>query len=334
MILAMLMVFALVVAMVVNVGQAVNRRVALQLVADAGAYTGASKMAEGLNYMAFANKRIQDLWAGFNAAWSTASLIPPLVPGVSGGSCDALSGVVGIYNGLRAPYATAYRTLNAAYSILPYEEARAISERNVDQLFPGERARGQFSFREVLDPLNQEEGLPRLRPRIPPTSQRDVLDFDNLPLPPQVLVDSEDVPNGTVPNAGIPNIGFLRNSRTRYTWWCWTTCGPCPLCIPCPQPRTFNPGVWFQKESTDPNFFVWRVRVRETPALMFNSFFGPLPSMTAVAVAKPIGGTIRNGNRDGQYVTKLVPVSQIMLGGGFIIDSNFTGPGGVRRVTH
>ena len=51
MIIVMLNVFILFVALVANVGQAVNRRVALQVVADAGAYTGATKMAEGLNYM-------------------------------------------------------------------------------------------------------------------------------------------------------------------------------------------------------------------------------------------------------------------------------------------
>jgi hypothetical protein len=305
MILAMLMVFSVVVAMVVNVGQAVNRRVALQLVADAGAYTGASKMAEGLNYMAFANRRMQELWQVFNALWGTAALLPPP------GTCTGLQAAVTAYEALRTPYAGAYEAINRAYTVLPYVEARLISERNVDQLFPGERGRGQFSFREVLglppdDPL---EGLI--------TPQRDLA----------ALMDSRQVPNGTTPRAG-PSVGVFPTSRTRINWVCWDCC---IVILPYLRPGTFNVNVWFQRSDNNPRFFVWRVRVKETPALMFNSFFGPLPAITTVAVAKPVGGEIRRG--DAEYLAKLVPVSTV-LPGATIRDSNLTAFGGLRRVTH
>src|SRR5262249_25651988 len=70
MVIVMLWVLILFVALVANVGQAVNRRVALQVVADAGAYTGATKMAEGMNYIAYANGTIQDYWALATDAWA------------------------------------------------------------------------------------------------------------------------------------------------------------------------------------------------------------------------------------------------------------------------
>src|SRR5580704_10285316 len=62
---SMLFVMMLFVAVVANVGQAVNRRIALQIVADAGAYTGASIMATGLNQLAFWNAALQYTWAIF-----------------------------------------------------------------------------------------------------------------------------------------------------------------------------------------------------------------------------------------------------------------------------
>ncbi len=60
-VITMLMVFVMFTSMVVNVGQAVNRKIALQMVADAGAFTGGTRMAEALNYISFANGVIQDL---------------------------------------------------------------------------------------------------------------------------------------------------------------------------------------------------------------------------------------------------------------------------------
>src|SRR4051812_28843885 len=56
------------VGIVVNIGQMVNRRVALQVVADAGAYTGATVMAVQLNAMARWNYEIQQEWASLTRA--------------------------------------------------------------------------------------------------------------------------------------------------------------------------------------------------------------------------------------------------------------------------
>jgi hypothetical protein len=309
MMLCMLMIFTLIAAMVVNVGQAVNRRVALQLVADAGAYTGATAMAEGLNYMAFANRRIQELWPFFTYAWDAAAALPPP------GTCSALHGVVNTYNAARAPYAGAFEIINRIYSVWPYVEARRISEKNADQLFPGERGRGQFSFREILGspPDNPQEGVI--------TPARDVFS----------LMDTQDVPDGTSPNSTFTPIWPFPTSDSSFTWWCWTCC---IVLLPYLEPQQFNPDVWFERSDSDPRYFVWRVRVKEANALMFNQLFGQLPAMTAVAVAKPVGGSIIGG--DPSYVAKLVSVSgsKVLLTGGVIRDTNLDAFGGIRPVTH
>ena len=62
------------VALVVNVGQMVNRRVALQLVADAGAWTGATVQAVQLNHYAFWSRQVQN-------AYKNASVSQPAVHG-------------------------------------------------------------------------------------------------------------------------------------------------------------------------------------------------------------------------------------------------------------
>ena len=47
----------------VNVGQAINRRMALQIAADAGAWTGATNMAIGMNALADVNEWRHDIRA-------------------------------------------------------------------------------------------------------------------------------------------------------------------------------------------------------------------------------------------------------------------------------
>src|SRR4051795_7604155 len=86
-IITMLMVFVIFTSMVVNVGQAVNRKIALQLVADAGAFTGGTRMAEALNYISYANGVIQDWWRVTTDAWAVAWALPPP------GTCSAFDAI-------------------------------------------------------------------------------------------------------------------------------------------------------------------------------------------------------------------------------------------------
>ena len=62
-VLPLLFVLVLFVAVVANVGQAVNRRIALQVLADTTAYTGGSVMATGMNHLAYWNRQLQRAYA-------------------------------------------------------------------------------------------------------------------------------------------------------------------------------------------------------------------------------------------------------------------------------
>jgi hypothetical protein len=316
MVLSMLMVFILMVAMVVNVGQAVNRKIALQLVADTGAFTGATVMAEGLNYMAYANSWMQDMWAVFTWEWFAARL--------AGSSCKVLQASVRLYEAQRAPFYAAFEAINRVYTAYPYMEARRISEYNVDDLFPGERR--QFSFREwdpslaagfitCVDSPTETLGL-----------CRDAL----------ALMEVTQVPDGTRPESNVPvSPLWLGGTERRWVSICAKQVGIIVL----PLPENFSTDVWYRRSRRQTRYFVWRVQAPPTKALMFDSFFGPraIPAMTAVGVAKPVGGEIQRGRP--RYVAKMVPVSKVMttkvtlplLGAvGLLQDPDI----GARHVTH
>ncbi|HYB44185.1 MAG TPA: Tad domain-containing protein [Candidatus Methylomirabilis sp.] len=308
MIIVMLWVFVLIVGMVANVGQAVNRRIALQTVADTGAFTGATVMAEGLNYIAFANWWIQNIWSFMTWAFWAVFIL-------SGADCDSPNSVISTYEGLRAPFAAGITTINTAYSIYPYAEARRISAYNVDDLFPGEG--DQFAYQEIDIP--------------------DVVCTDGpLCRDATALMSTEDVPDGTSPeDAWVPSLFDSVKEK-----------GPIPclqqvFLIKVPSARTYDFNVWYQRSGTNPRYFVWVVKAPATKAFMFDFFFGPnaIPEMTAVGVAKPVGGSIVKGQ--AQYVAKIVQASNAMpVSGpcpfgqgtcGFVTDSALPG---FRYVTH
>ena len=64
---AMLFTLTMFVALVVNVGQLVNRRVALQLVADSGAWSGATVQAVQLNQYAYWSRLMQNAFKNASA---------------------------------------------------------------------------------------------------------------------------------------------------------------------------------------------------------------------------------------------------------------------------
>ncbi len=66
--------------------------------------------------------------------------------------------------------------------------------------------------------------------------------------------------------------------------------------------------------------------------MMFNGFFGGVPKMKAVAVARAVGGDIEKG--DARYVAEMMPVKSVQSLGGFIHDSLAPGMLQVRKVTH
>lgn len=305
MVIVMLWVLILFVALVANVGQAVNRRIALQVVADSGAYTGATKMAEGMNYMAHANGVIQDFWGMATWAWAANMVLPP------GGTCGGFSGINGAYKGIYYAMYVPMETINFTYGGLgnPFGivrmEAERVSNYNAADLFPGE----QLSYNEF--DLSPDVGIKPSR------------DFG-------MLLSLEDVPDGTSANTKYtPIIPLGPGSDKQITQPCWQMCG----LIPCFIPNTWDFPVWQQRDGSDTRYFAWIATAPATRALIFDGFFGPnaIPEMKAVGVARPIGGSIKQG--EPKYIAEMVPTRRVMYLGGMITDSkNPWGP--TRRVTH
>jgi hypothetical protein len=89
---------------------------------------------------------------------------------------------------------------------------------------------------------------------------------------------------------------------------------------------TFN--LWHKKKKSDQvTRFYWWVTAEPVDALVLPDLFPQVPRMTAVALAKPVGGKVENKNffqfdKDAKYVAKMIPLSTIDptfvdLSGGF-----------------
>ncbi len=273
--LCFLVVMTMFVGLVVNIGQAVNRRMALQIAADAGAWTGATNMAIGLNALADVNQWRHD--------------IRPIVdPGLYVAGPLGLDDVVktiwqigtAIINGVDA-------AIQVGYAKKPYDEAARVTWYNTQDLFPGEQLRWYEGFRpfgfggEDDDTASNE--MPFIKSR-PTACWEQPFPFANLPLP--CLTELEPL------DASITYMGW---------------CGP----FPCP--KTFDYTKWWEKTSTD--VFVWVVEAPETrPLFNPFGLFGEdaIPKMRAAAAAKPAGGTIESG--DSEYRVKMVPLSAASWG--------------------
>jgi hypothetical protein len=294
MVVSMLFFLVLFVGVVVDVGQAVNRRIALQITADAGAYTGASAMAIGMNDMARWNKRMQDFWAGLTIATLGFTVVP----------CEVAEPALTAYDRGRELLGNFYETVNRGFATIPYDEAKRVSRYNSYDFFPGEVEVFEADRDSYVEwDSDADVGIESSRPR------------DRLVVSPQV----ED---GTMPVTRLP---ALSPSRRHVTFTCTTLAPPFIRIID----RDID--VWYEKaQGTD--FFVWRVKAPATRALMFDEVFGPnaIPEMKAVAVAQPVGGSIKDG--EPRYIVNMVPTALVMADGARISDP--THYRGWRRVVH
>lgn len=125
----LLLALFLVVGTVINVGQAVNRRIFLQMLADAGAFTGATEMARGMNTLAKLNGRIQQAWGGLTYA----------TMGFTVTACLASDTGVAGYGTVVGATSTLIALVNRGYGRRATDEAANITRYNSEDLFPGER---------------------------------------------------------------------------------------------------------------------------------------------------------------------------------------------------
>ena len=317
MVLPMLFALVLFVSMVANIGQAVNRRIALQLVADAGAYTGASAMATGMNHLAYWNRQVQRMYVSASDVSFGFNFSPSCVLSVAAiGSYGLAYGfLMATYDNFSTPWADGG---------LPQKEARRVSSYNISDLFPGEEV-NDFSFSEEPSADGLFPGrlpLPGFVPVLPVTNGATAVPDDH---------DWE----GETGFEHIPNTGDDDEEWEGFTqdWYCWVEGTIAP---PRFQDLTMPTPPWlriFPNAGVRPWMFSWEITAPATKALMFDNFFGPnaIPEMKAVAAAQPVGGDIEEGL--SRYRTRLVPVSRLSLTYPlpFEIDDPLFGP---RRVTH
>lgn len=148
-----LLALMLVAAAAVNIGQAVTRRMLLQVLADAGAYTGASVMARGMNTIANENRRIQQAWA-LTADATLGFTLPP---------CVASDTAIAAYGVAQSALARLIRALNEGYGARAASEAQRVTRYNAVDLFPGERlTMGESDADSGLNPQRPADRLTEL----------------------------------------------------------------------------------------------------------------------------------------------------------------------------
>lgn len=160
----LLLALFIVAGVAINVGQAVNRRIFLQILADAGAYTGASEMARGMNTLAKLNGTIQRGWG----ALTFATL------GFTVTSCAASdAGVIG-YGAVHGATGTLMRAANVGYGRRARSEAELVTAYNAQDLFPGEQIQmGETDSASGLAsprPKNRVVDLDEVLPGTPPVA--------------------------------------------------------------------------------------------------------------------------------------------------------------------
>jgi hypothetical protein len=316
MVVTMLWILVFFVAVVANVGQAVNRRIALQMVADAGAYTGGAVMATGWNHLAYWNRHIQRMasWIAVSSDDFTVNICGcnPFIPL----ACDELT--IPAY----AAAHTFFQVENVTFGSLLKSEPRRVSDYNIRDLFPGENP-NSFEFSH-----SDSDGDARLT---------NVYGVGELPIVATVLPSDADAEKGKplwdetffddIPN---PIWGTSSDISPRS----WTS-----LCFPESWDMEL-PVFWWKLAKFGPSVhFIYEVKSPPTKAIMFDSIIGPnaIPQMKAVAVTKPVGDRNRRGEierGDIGYVVKLVKVASVMLGN-TITDPFYKAPGGPqKKVTH
>jgi hypothetical protein len=259
-------------SLVANVGQAVNRRVMLQMVADAGAFTGAASQARSMNAIAYYNQLIYDTWYITEIAmlFFTVHI------------CGVDDVITTVYKILRTAFSLGVTISNHAGSILAIMDAEKVTRQNAAQLFPDGSLETPLSgglgsfFGNAQHIINVQKAWPAL--------------FNK-----GVLVELEE------------NVDLQKN------WICVYWIGL----------RNKNDRFdrWFRKDEDKKDQvtrFYWWVKAKSVKPMVLAGIFPNVPEMTAVALAKPIGGHINHGDFSGfsggdgpKYVAKMIPVSTI-----------------------
>lgn len=263
--------FFLFFALVANVGQAVNRRVMLQMVADAGAFSGASAQATAMNTISEFNQYLETTW----------DITEVLMLYFTIHYCGVDDAIVMIYDIIEMALSTLIRVTNHAGSVWAIMEAEKVTQANIADLFPGD---------QVHTPLQSFGGLLTS----PQSLASGVAHIANMREAWPALFD------------GPLELVRIEQEETSKNW----------VCVSFPPPRIqsknhdFN--LHWEKETDDEiTRFYWWVEAEPVDALVLPGVFPQIPKMTAVALAKPVGGDINPDKEGAEYVAKMMPLSVI-----------------------
>lgn len=253
--------------MVVNVTQAVVRKIQAQMVCDAAAFTGATYQARGLNALTKTNRIIGGLYATYwvVGTWSLgdAHLWPhKALP----------SAIKGVFEGVIQVFRLLADFQNIGYAGMAYAKAKENANHNIRYL---------FNVSNV--------GASKIK------SYGGNYWCKSLPIVGRLSVDPILV---TIPAAGFPVPALTADSQLLPFWgtaikgnfhmnyivWCWI--------IPCGIDRMkAEPALWVKNTNKDEELrFYWVVQLPETKA-MFMPNRMKIPPVTAVGSAKPYGGS-------------------------------------------
>jgi len=274
-VLSSFMVFFMLFALVANVGQAVNRRVMLQMVADAGAFSGASAQASALNTISELNQVI-------DTSWDVTQALMLYFTFQFCGVDDAITTAYKIIEGVMSVMIRVTNHAGAVWSIM---EAEMVTRANIRDLFPDGSVHSPLeSFGGLLSSpssvgmgvshiVNMQKAWPSL--------------FSGFAL---VRVEQESVtknwicytpPFSLSSKSGTFNLPWEKTDDeevTRFYWW--VTADPVDALV--------------------------------LPRKSWMPFgFPQVPRMHAAALAKPVDGDVEPDKRGAKYVAKLIPLSTI-----------------------
>jgi hypothetical protein len=285
-VLSSFLVFFMFFALVANVGQAVNRRVMLQMLADAGAFSGASAQATGLNTISEFNQIIDTSW----------DITQALMLYFTFQFCGVDDAITTIYRVIETVMSIMIRVTNHGGAVWSIMEAEMVTRQNAKELFPDG---------SIRTPLQSFGGLLSS----PSSLGMGVSHIANMQKAWPALF------------SGFALVRLEQESVTK-NWICYTP----PFSLSS-KSGSFNL-PWEKTDEDEVTRFYWWVTAEPVDAIVLPRKpwmpfgFPQVPRMTAVALAKPVGGDVEPDKRGAKYVAKLIPLSTIDatfldLGGSF-----------------
>lgn len=292
--LCFLVVMLLFLALVINLGQAVNRRMALQIVADSGAWAGATDLAIGMNKLSQLNGYRHDIWP-------IASVGMPIF-----GPIQRLDKTVHeVWNAITTVINVLDMAINVGFTKRAFDSAKHASTYNLNDLFPG----------ELYDAFQMDEGMS--------DTFGGVFSESEMPLLKSRQTVCYSYLDDTVDPPGVPLYPCLMPEEAVEETLFYVGCEFITFVYVC-YPVTWTLTKWYKRDDNDTATFVWVVKAPPVDPFFnpFNLFTNAIPSMTAAAAARPVGGNFEEG--DDSYRVRMVPLRAARWSFGAFLKTHIT----------